>query len=60
MDQPPMAGDLGLAAQRGTCADCWKDWLDEQVRLINHLALKPWLAADREVLAQKLREFLHL
>ncbi|MCC7106527.1 MAG: Fe(2+)-trafficking protein [Chloroflexi bacterium] len=60
MAQPPMAGELGIAAQGGTCADCWKVWMDEQVRLINHLGLKPWQAADREVLAQKLREFLGL
>jgi Fe-S cluster biosynthesis and repair protein YggX len=44
----------------GTCAACWREWVEEQTRLINHERLLPSEPAHRQVLYQHLQAFLHL
>ena len=60
------AGKTGLPAPLGqeieerVCADCWKEWLAAQIRVINHYGLRPALREDREKLYAFTREFLNL
>jgi len=60
------AGKTGLPAPLGPeieeriCAECWKEWLAQQIRVINHYGLKPVLREDREKLYAFTREFLNL
>lgn len=44
----------------GTCAECWREWIEEQTRLINHERLTPSDPAHRQVLYERLGAFLHL
>lgn len=60
MEQPPMAGRWGQVAHRETCGDCWREWVEEQTRLMNHLGLKGWLPEDRARLYEHMRDFLKL
>ncbi len=60
MTEPPLPGRWGTVAQADTCPDCWRDWVEEQTRLINHERLQPATAGDRAILYQRMQAFLHL
>jgi Fe-S cluster biosynthesis and repair protein YggX len=55
-----LPGALGDEIERSICADCWKEWLAQQIRVINHYGLRPVLKEDREKLYAFTREFLNL
>ena len=52
----PLGGEIA----RSVCADCWKEWVAQQIRVINHYGLKPAVREDREKLYAFTREFLNL
>ena len=60
LEQAPLPGEVGQAVVTETCADCWREWTEEQTRLINHLGLRPFVPSDKRVIYQHLREFLKL
>jgi Fe-S cluster biosynthesis and repair protein YggX len=43
-----------------TCAACWREWVEEQTRLINHERLSPADAAHRQQLYERMAAFLKL
>lgn len=55
-----LPGPLGLEIEQRTCAECWKEWLLQQVRVINHYGLRPAVREDRERLYGFTREFLNI
>ncbi|HEY8648293.1 MAG TPA: Fe(2+)-trafficking protein [Candidatus Limnocylindria bacterium] len=55
-----LPGAIGAQIEGGVCAECWKEWLAQQVRVINHYGLRPVLKEDREKLYSFTREFLGL
>lgn len=55
-----LPGALGDEIERGICAECWKEWLQAQIRVINHYGLRPALREDREKLFEFTRQFLGL
>ena len=55
-----LPGALGDEIERSICAECWKEWLAQQIRVINHYGLRPVLKEDREKLYAFTREFLNL
>jgi Fe-S cluster biosynthesis and repair protein YggX len=55
-----LPGALGDDIERSVCAECWKEWLAQQIRVINHYGLRPALKEDREKLYAFTREFLNL
>ena len=55
-----LPGELGAQIERSVCAECWKEWLQQQVRVINHYGLKPMLKEDRERIYAFTREFFGL
>ncbi len=55
-----LPGPLGDDIARSACAVCWSEWLQQQVRVINHYALRPALKEDREKLYGITREFFGL
>jgi Fe-S cluster biosynthesis and repair protein YggX len=60
LTQAPLPGKWGPLVLGDTCADCWRDWVEEQTRLINHEHLLPARPEDRKVLYQKMAAFLRL
>ena len=58
--QVGLPGELGAQIERSVCAECWKEWLQQQVRVINHYGLKPMLKEDRERIYAFTREFFGL
>lgn len=55
-----LPGTLGDDIARSVCAVCWGEWLQQQVRVINHYALRPALKEDRDKLYGITREFFGL
>lgn len=55
-----LPGTLGEQIERGVCAVCWDEWKQQQIRVINHYALRPALKEDREKLYEITREFFGL
>ena len=55
-----LPGSLGADIEARICAECWKEWLSTQIRVINHYGLRPAQREDREKLYELTREFLQL
>jgi Fe-S cluster biosynthesis and repair protein YggX len=55
-----LPGSLGADVEAHVCAECWKEWLSTQIRVINHYGLRPAQREDRERLYELTREFLQL
>lgn len=55
-----LPGQLGEDVERRVCAECWREWLQTQIRVINHYGLRPVLKEDRERLYAFTREYLNL
>ncbi len=55
-----LPGSLGRDIERSVCAECWKEWLAAQIRVINHYGLRPAVKEDRERLYTATREFFML
>ncbi|MDP9265877.1 MAG: Fe(2+)-trafficking protein [Chloroflexota bacterium] len=51
---------LGAEIEARICAECWKEWLQTQIRVINHYGLRPVEKDDREKLYAFTRDFLGL
>jgi Fe-S cluster biosynthesis and repair protein YggX len=60
LEAAPLPGEVGQVVLAETCADCWRDWTEEQTRLINHLGLRPFVPADKSTIYRHLSEYLKL
>lgn len=56
----PMPGALGEAIARSVCQDCWGEWVQTSIRVINHYGLHPASKEHREKLFELMRDFLKL
>lgn len=55
-----LPGTIGDEIEQRVCAQCWSEWLAQQIRVINHYGLRPALREDRDKLYEFTREFLGL
>jgi Fe-S cluster biosynthesis and repair protein YggX len=55
-----LPGTIGDEIEQRVCAQCWTEWLAQQIRVINHYGLRPALREDREKLYDFTRDFLGL
>ena len=53
-------GKLGEQIRRHTCGDCWAEWQQAEVMVINELRLNFMDPKSQDILARQLREFLML
>ena len=58
--RPPLSGAIGQLVFERTCQDCWDEWFEQSVNVINHYGLNPALREHREQLYDVMREFLSL
>ncbi len=56
----PYPGEFGEELTSRICADCWAEWLQAEVMVINELKLNFMDPHAQDVLAQQMREFLGL
>jgi Fe-S cluster biosynthesis and repair protein YggX len=59
-EKAPLPGKWGPIVLAQTCPACWREWVDEQTRVINHEQLTPSEPAHRARLYEKMAEFLKL
>jgi len=60
VENVPYSGDLGSEIRRRVCGDCWREWLQTEVIVINELRLDFMNPRSQDILIQHLREFLCL
>ncbi len=53
-------GTLGKEIGAKICADCWAEWRESEVMVINELRLNFMDAKSQDVLAEHMRRFLKL
>lgn len=58
LSAPPFGDELGERIVEEICRDCWDDWKDRQMLLINHFGLNVREQEAREFLVRNLRDFL--
>ena len=56
--RPPFPDDLGRRLAREICTECWEEWKQRQMLLINHYGLNVQDPKAREFLRRNLRSFL--
>ncbi len=60
LEAPPYPGDLGEEIVAKTCNDCWNEWLQAEIIVINEFRLNFMEPRANEILVRHLREFLAL
>lgn len=58
LDAAPFADERGERIKSEICADCWEEWKQRQMLLINHYGLNVRDPKAREFLYQNLEAFL--
>ncbi len=58
LEAQPFRDELGERIQRTICQDCWDEWLQRQMQLINHYALDVRTPEARDFLRRNLEAFL--
>ncbi|MCP3956390.1 MAG: oxidative damage protection protein [bacterium] len=53
-------GELGEQIKSRVCADCWVEWQEAEVMVINELRLNFMDPESQEILARHMQEFLML
>ncbi len=56
----PYSGDLGEQIRENVCGQCWTEWQQTEVIVINELRLDFMDPRSQDILLQHLREFLGL
>jgi len=57
---PAYGGKVGEELKAKICNDCWKEWMEQSVKVINELRLNLSNADHRKQLTNYMREFLNL
>ncbi|MPZ13172.1 MAG: Fe-S cluster protector protein [Chloroflexi bacterium] len=58
--EPPVAGDVGQLVYDHVCRECWSEWFEQSVNVINHHGLNPALREHRLQLYEIMKEFLNI
>lgn len=58
LERTPIPTELGARIQASICHDCWEEWKERQMLLINHYGLKLQEPEAREFLYANMRSFL--
>ena len=57
LPKAPISGELGQRVFDSICQNCWSEWKDMSMRIVNHYGLKPVDPDDRKKIYVFLREF---
>jgi Fe-S cluster biosynthesis and repair protein YggX len=56
----PFRGELKKQVQENVCQEAWDEWLVEQVKIINELALNLGDPRSHDIIEQRAKEFFGL
>ena len=60
LSKPPYPGELGRQIVESACTDCWAEWEQMEVMVINELRLNFMDPRSMEVLGQHIRDFFFM
>lgn len=60
LSRAPYPGELGRQLVAHVCAECWEEWSQREVMVINELRLNFMDAGAMDILAQHIRDFFFL
>jgi Fe-S cluster biosynthesis and repair protein YggX len=60
MGEAPMPGSIGQSVAQSVCNECWAEWKDMSMRVINHYHLQPAVKEHRDKLIELMRDFLKM
>jgi len=60
LEAVPVGGAIGATILESVCSDCWSEWRETSMRLINHYGINLGDPGHRAQLRQLMREFLNL
>jgi len=60
LESAPLPGEIGEKVLAQTCRNCWKEWLGNQVKLINEYRMSPVNPEHFNFLLKEMRTFLKL
>ena len=60
LEAAPIPGPLGEEVRTKICNDCWNEWLQAEIMVINEFRLNFMEPRANEILVRHLREFLAL
>lgn len=60
LERPPLPGEIGAAVHARVCSDCWREWLGEQVKVINEARVSPADPDGYAFLVTQMKGFLRL
>jgi Fe-S cluster biosynthesis and repair protein YggX len=60
LTSPPTGGKTGLLIQENVCPECWQEWKNQSIIVINHYGLVLADPEHRAQLSQMMRQFLNL
>lgn len=59
LPKAPISGELGQRVFSTTCQECWNEWKDVSMKIVNHYGFHPADPADRQKIYGFLREFMN-
>lgn len=60
LERPPLPGPAGEEIAARICVDCWSEWEQAEVMVINELRLNFMDPRSQDILTAQMREFLCL
>jgi Fe-S cluster biosynthesis and repair protein YggX len=57
LPKAPISGELGQRVFDNICQNCWAEWKEMSMRIVNHYGLQPVDPDDRKKIYVFLREF---
>lgn len=60
LDRAPLPGKVGQSLVEQTCGDCWTEWMELQVKLMNEHHLSPADPEHYDRLVREMKVFLSL
>jgi Fe-S cluster biosynthesis and repair protein YggX len=57
---PPVSGEVGQLIYDHVCQECWGEWFEQQIMVINHYGLNPAIREHRLQLYEVMKEFFGL
>ncbi len=57
LPKAPISGELGQRVLDNICQNCWTEWKDMSMRIVNHYDLHPVDPDDRKKIYVFMREF---
>ncbi|RMD85663.1 MAG: oxidative damage protection protein [Calditrichaeota bacterium] len=60
LEAAPFNNEMGQKIQKHVCSDCWQQWIQQQLMLLNEYRLNPLDDEHNKFLDEEMKKFLNL